>query len=286
MPADPMRPFPPRPRARRPRTGGVLGRLLAGLVAIVGLVALVAVVGTSQGWIVIRPGGVPGFGSTVGDTAAGDVDATTGGAPGSALRSPDPVSARAGDSVGLPALAPGRTGAPDTTSGLGIAPGTDAASVPPPTATPDELSELRLRMAVPVPGVAATALHDDFDQARGGGSRRHAAMDILAPRGTPVVAATNGRVVKLFDSQAGGLTIYEADATNRFVMLYGHLDRYETGVREGMDVKQGQILGYVGSTGNASAETPHLHFAVARSADPGRWWGSGTPVNPYPLLKP
>jgi murein DD-endopeptidase MepM/ murein hydrolase activator NlpD len=101
-----------------------------------------------------------------------------------------------------------------------------------------------------------------------------------------VVAATDGKIVKLFDSDAGGLTIYHSDPSDRFVLLYGHLDRYDPSIKEGSAVKQGQVIGYVGTTGNASSNTPHLHFAVARSAGPAQWWGSGTPVNPYLLLKP
>jgi murein DD-endopeptidase MepM/ murein hydrolase activator NlpD len=154
------------------------------------------------------------------------------------------------------------------------------------TATPAELTALRGQLKVPVRGVATSALRDDYEQARGGGTRQHEALDILAPRGTPVTAASDGRIVKLFDSQQGGLTIYQSDPSNRFVLLYGHLDRYEAGLQEGASVKQGQVIGYVGSSGNADPEAPHLHFAVGRSADPARWWSSGTPVNPFLLLKP
>jgi murein DD-endopeptidase MepM/ murein hydrolase activator NlpD len=271
----------------------VLARLLGSLVVLGTLVVVAGIVGVRNGWIEIEPGGGVDTASAAGEVGArgfvSPADSLAAVAP-AAVPAPPPLP---GDTVALPTVDPalrpdsGRTGAPlDSTSGLGVAPGATAASGPPPTATAADLATLRNRLIVPVRGVAASALRDDFDQARGAGTRRHEALDIPAPRGTPVVAATDGRIVKLFDSEAGGLTIYQSDPGNRFVLLYGHLDRYEPGLREGATVRQGQVIGYVGSTGNASLDTPHLHFAVARSADPARWWGSGTPVNPYPLLKP
>ena len=105
----------------------------------------------------------------------------------------------------------------------------------------------------------------------------------MAPRGTPVVSATDGRVLKLFNSVAGGTMVYAADASDRFILMYAHLDRYADGVVDKMPIKRGQLLGYVGSTGDASAAAPHLHFAIARGHPSAAWW-KGTPVNPYPLL--
>jgi len=284
---------------RRHRSGRALTGVLGTLLALAALVALVAVVGTRSGWIEVHRGTeLVSSGGEVGTPAPAVDSSAAVGAPLAAPLGPPAMAPAAGDSVGLPSVDPALRGldstvkttggsAPlDTTTGLGVPPGASAASGPPPTASPAELTSLRGRLIVPVRGVPATALRDDFDQARGAGTRRHEALDILAPRGTPVVAATDGKVIKLFNSVAGGLTLYQSDAANRFVLLYGHLDRYEAGLREGAALKQGQVIGYVGSTGNASAETPHLHFAVARSADPGRWWGSGTPVNPFQLLKP
>ena len=288
-----------RAAGRRHRAGRALTGVLGTLLALAALVVLVAVVGTRSGWIEVRRGTelTSSAGEVGAPAALVDSSAAVGAPPGAPL-GPPAMAPAAGDSVGLPSVDPALRGldstvtttggsAPlDTTSGLGLPPGASAASAPPPSATTAELATLRGRLIVPVRGVAASALRDDFDQARGEGTRRHEALDILAPRGTPVVAATDGKVIKLFDSVAGGLTLYQSDAANRFVLLYGHLDRYEAGLREGAPLKQGQVIGYVGSTGNASAATPHLHFAVARSADPGRWWGSGTPVNPYLLLRP
>jgi murein DD-endopeptidase MepM/ murein hydrolase activator NlpD len=284
----------------------VLGRLLAGLVVIGGMVALVGVVAVQNGWLVVNRG------STVPATLASATDATTptvvGAPPNADSANADtagagplaaPGAAGVGDSVALPTLDPAygdarRTGADsagssagatDSLSGLGERAG-GARTAPTVTATPAELTALRSRLKVPVRGVAASALRDDYEQARGGGTRQHQSLDILAPRGTPVTAAADGRIVKLFDSQQGGLTIYQSDPSDRFVLLYGHLDRYEAGLTEGASVRQGQVIGYVGSTGNADPKAPHLHFGVTRSADPARWWSSGTPVNPFLLLKP
>ena len=146
-----------------------------------------------------------------------------------------------------------------------------------PAAAPGVLAGL----GIPVAGIVRAQLRDSYDEARG--ERVHEAIDILAPTGTPVLAAADGRLLKLFDSKPGGLMVYATDATERFILLYGHLDRYEAGLREGMRLTRGQVIGYVGTTGNASAGTPHLHFAVLR-ADPAVSWWKGTPVNPFPLL--
>ena len=150
-------------------------------------------------------------------------------------------------------------------------------------ASPDELRELAGALIIPVEGVRAADLHDTFDERRGGGSRGHEALDILAPRGTPVLAATDGRLLKLHSSVAGGLMVYAADASDRFVLMYGHLDHYADGLIEGQALRRGQVIGYVGTTGNAPVGTPHLHFAIARGHPSTSWW-RGTPVNPYPLL--
>lgn len=148
-------------------------------------------------------------------------------------------------------------------------------------ASPRELDELKAALAIPVQGVRGSQLRDTYTEARG--SRTHEALDIAAPRGTPVLSAADGKLVKLHDSKAGGLMVYAADASDRFVLLYGHLDRYADGVREGMALKRGQTIGYVGTTGNAPPGTPHLHFAILRG-EPSRAWWRGTAVNPYPLL--
>ncbi len=138
-------------------------------------------------------------------------------------------------------------------------------------------------LQLPVIGVSPDQLIDTYTQARSGG-RTHDAIDILAPRGTPVVAAVDGTIRKLFTSRAGGLTIYEFDVREERVYYYAHLDSYADGIAEGQFVKQGTVIGYVGTTGNAPPGTPHLHFAIENLPPTKEWW-KGEPVNPYPLLK-
>lgn len=137
---------------------------------------------------------------------------------------------------------------------------------------------------VPVAGIRAETLTSTFNDARGGGTRRHEAMDILAPRGTPVVAAVDGRVVKLFTSAAGGLTIYQFDEDERYCYYYAHLDGYAPELTEGQDVTRGQVIGFVGTTGNAPADTPHLHFAIFRLGPDKRWW-DGEPLDPIDFFR-
>ncbi|RYY92983.1 MAG: M23 family metallopeptidase [Comamonadaceae bacterium] len=137
-------------------------------------------------------------------------------------------------------------------------------------------------LALPVEGVRPQALRDTFADGRVGGP--HEALDILAPRGTPVRAVDDGRLVKLFHSVPGGITLYQFDPSGRLAYYYAHLDRYADGLREGMALKRGDVVGYVGSTGNASPDAPHLHFAVFRLGQEQRWW-QGTAVNPYPALR-
>ena len=137
-------------------------------------------------------------------------------------------------------------------------------------------------LLIPVQGVTANQLRDTFDDSRAIG-RRHDAIDIMAPRGTEVRAVEDGTIAKLFTSKAGGLTIYQFDPTQTFSYYYAHLDHYVSGLAEHQTVKRGQLLGYVGSTGNASESAPHLHFAIARLGTDRAWW-KGDPINPYPLL--
>jgi murein DD-endopeptidase MepM/ murein hydrolase activator NlpD len=138
------------------------------------------------------------------------------------------------------------------------------------------------RLKIPVEGVRAAQLRSGFNEGRPG--RRHEAIDIAAPRGTPVLAADDGTLVKLFTSVPGGLTIYQFDPDERFTYYYAHLDRYAEGLREGMRLRRGDVIGYVGSTGNAKADAPHLHFAVFRLGPEKRWW-KGEPVDPYEALR-
>ncbi|KRB82782.1 peptidase M23 [Sphingomonas sp. Root710] len=137
-------------------------------------------------------------------------------------------------------------------------------------------------LVIPVTGVAASQLADTFDDARGEG-RVHDAIDIMAPRGTPVIAAATGTVEKLFDSKLGGKTIYIRRDGGQWVDYYAHLDTYSPGLAEGQKVPQGHMIGTVGSTGDASPEAPHLHYAINAMA-PGERWYQGKAINPYPLL--
>lgn len=144
-----------------------------------------------------------------------------------------------------------------------------------------ELDYLRGRkLVVPVAGVTAGRLPDSFQEMRG--TRLHGALDIMAARGTPVLSADDGTIAKLHTSVGGGITAYLFDPSERFIYYYAHLDRYHPRVKEGMRVRKGDTIGYVGSTGNASPSAPHLHFAIARMGEDKRWW-SGTPIDPRPI---
>lgn len=160
-----------------------------------------------------------------------------------------------------------------------VAPAAD--SGPNPTATPAEIAALKRILRMPVQGADATKLIPSFTDARG--TRSHDALDIHAPRGTPVLSAVDGTLRHLHESKAGGLMVYASDSSGRFVLMYAHLDRYADGLKEGMPLSAGQVIGYVGTTGNAPPNVPHLHFAIARVPAETRYW-RGTPVDPYPLL--
>lgn len=154
---------------------------------------------------------------------------------------------------------------------------------PPPLQTPS-LANFSLTpdaLVLPVEGAKRSDLHDSFADARG--RRRHEAIDILAPRGTPVLAAVDGSIAKLFTSAPGGLTVYEYDRDSVYCYYYAHLDRYAEGLKEGQRVRRGERIGYVGTTGDAPPNTPHLHFAVTRLGPNKRWW-EGISIDPYPML--
>ena len=136
-------------------------------------------------------------------------------------------------------------------------------------------------LAPPIVGLSAGDLHDTFDQLRG--VARHEAIDIMEPRGTPVHAVVDGTIAKLFLSKPGGNTIYLFDDSGDFCYYYAHLDRYAPNIREGMHVSRGEIIGFVGSTGNASPSAPHLHFTIFQLGPEKHWW-KGTAINPYPVL--
>ena len=152
------------------------------------------------------------------------------------------------------------------------------------TVSAEDLATLEREITTPLDGVNLATIHSSFSDRRGGGTRQHQALDLMAPRRTPVKSAAAGRVLRLFTSVAGGLMIYAADSSERFICLYAHLDGYAPGLHDGSPLARGQLIGYVGSTGNASASAPHLHFAIARSADVKRW-SKGKPIDPVPVLR-
>ena len=144
-------------------------------------------------------------------------------------------------------------------------------------------ADLRQRnLILPVQGIRPEQLQNTFDDSRGGG-RVHEAIDIMAPRNTPVLAVEDGKVAKLFTSKQGGLTLYQFDPGEAYAYYYAHLERYADGIKEGMMLRRGQVVGYVGSSGNANPAGPHLHFAIFRLTPEKRWW-EGAPVNPFPVL--
>ena len=161
------------------------------------------------------------------------------------------------------------------------APSSPAAREPAPVVNvADALPQLRARnLTVPVRGIDAGDLAPSFDDDRGGG-RKHEAMDILAPRNTPVIAVEDGTVARLFESKAGGLTVYQFDPSSTYTYYYAHLEKYAAGLTAGDRVRRGQVIGYVGTSGNAPPETPHLHFAIFRLSDAKRWW-EGAPIDPF-----
>lgn len=191
----------------------------------------------------------------------------------------------------LVATAPTRTPAA-VEPGAAAEPGASApqppAPTPPPamprsaTVTPAGVVLAPSGLALPLPNLQPAQLVDTYEQARGS-DRRHDAIDILAPAGTPVLAVTDGHVEKLFSSEQGGLTLYQFEPSGRYVYYYAHLQGYAPGVVEGKALKRGELIGYVGSTGNANPAAPHLHFAISVLGPERKWW-KATPVNPYPLL--
>ncbi|HVG38791.1 MAG TPA: M23 family metallopeptidase [Pyrinomonadaceae bacterium] len=155
-----------------------------------------------------------------------------------------------------------------------------------PALTPTALPASRVsahNLIIPVAGVRPEDLQDTFSAARSEG-RIHNAIDIMAARGTPVLAATDGKIVRLFENERGGLTLYQRGADEHTVYYYAHLDRYAEGLAEGQEVRRGDVIAYVGNTGNAGPDNYHLHFSIWKITDPNRFW-DGENLNPYPLLR-
>lgn len=165
----------------------------------------------------------------------------------------------------------------------GVAPQNTAPIAPPQTPDTQALDMPPIRLRLPLDNLKLTDIQDTFNQSRGAGTRKHEATDIMAPRGTPIHAVSDGTIKKLFLSKPGGITIYQFDPTEMYCYYYAHLDRYAEGLHEGQQVKAGDLIGYVGSTGDANANAPHLHFAVFELGPEKKWW-EGTPINPYSIL--
>ena len=136
------------------------------------------------------------------------------------------------------------------------------------------------RLRVPIDGANVDTWKGGFDERRSGGSRGHEAVDILSPRNTPIHAVAAGSIAKIFESKAGGHTVYQFDADGRLCYYYAHLEHYADGLHEGQPIQQGDVIGYVGTSGNAPPNTPHLHFAVFELGPEKQWW-KGTPLDPY-----
>lgn len=166
-------------------------------------------------------------------------------------------------------------------------PAPTATTSPPPLSpgSADDIAALVAKhLTIPVTGVQAAQLVDNYGEGRGEGTRAHEANDIMAAKGTPVVAVEDGRIAKLFLSKLGGTTIYQFDPTETYAYYYAHLDRYAAGLTDGQQVKRGQVIGYVGSTGDALESAPHLHFAITKLNADKHWW-EGTPINPFHPLR-
>ena len=199
---------------------------------------------------------------------------------GAALPAPPSVTAAEPATAGTPDASRVETDLAD--ADLPIRPAPQASTATPAAPELTAGGDMPAKLLVPVEGIAYSQLTDTFDQPRGQ-ERHHEALDIMAPTGTPVRAAGDGKIVKLFNSKPGGITLYQFDPAEKYAYYYAHLDRYADGIKEGMQVKRGDLIGYVGATGNADPNAPHLHFAVVALTPEKQWW-KGTPVNPYPML--
>jgi murein DD-endopeptidase MepM/ murein hydrolase activator NlpD len=192
------------------------------------------------------------------------------------------------ETVSVPEPVPPAAVTPPSVPVPATRPLTSTSTAPEPVNVPVAMSaaELELRnrkLDLPVKGASRSDLRESFHDRRDG-TRAHEALDMLAPRNTPVLAVEDGKIVKLFFSKAGGITIYQFDPTSRFVYYYAHLERYADGLAEGNKVLRGQVIGYVGTSGNAPKDTPHLHFAIFELDEKKQWW-KGTPLDPFPILK-
>lgn len=182
------------------------------------------------------------------------------------------------ESPALPLLTPTGTPSPTQTPGTPSPEGSQTSN----DLTPPAGFVGTLKLIIPVAGIRPDQLLDTFADARSEG-RVHDAIDIPAPAGTAVIAAVDGEIIRLFQSERGGTTIYQLSTDKKVVFYYAHLQRYADGLTAGHFAKQGEVIGYVGDTGNAGAGNFHLHFSISIITDPKRHW-EGTNINPYSLL--
>ncbi|AKC79279.1 endopeptidase [Xanthomonas arboricola] len=189
-----------------------------------------------------------------------------------------PEAAMAAPSAAPAVAAPAVAGSSPSTE---MVPAADTPAAPASAAAPESTSS-GSGLLIPVQGIGSGQLQDTFTDARSEG-RVHDAIDILAPTGTPVIAVADGTVEKLFNSERGGLTVYQFDPNGTYCYYYAHLERYADGLAEKQAIKRGQVIGYVGSTGNADPAAPHLHFEIHRLGPEKQWW-KGEVLNPYPVL--
>jgi murein DD-endopeptidase MepM/ murein hydrolase activator NlpD len=222
------------------------------------------------------------------------LSAAYGTRPVTPLALPSPGAS--GEALSTPTPTPAPTATPSTTETPAASPPSEA--TPTPAAATPQAESMRggdstrpseppapaaSALLIPVEGIRPEQLQDTFTDARSEG-RRHDAIDIIAPRGTPVLAATEGRVLRLFQSEKGGITLYQLGQDEHTVYYYAHLDRYAEGMAEGRVLRRGETIAYVGDTGNATPGNYHLHFQVYRITDPKKFW-TGENLNPYTLLR-
>lgn len=199
--------------------------------------------------------------------------------PQIAIPQPEASQASATPDIGLSVPA-----APSPSAFAADPPSEEASPTPQtPVLTLDPSYAARLNLVIPVKGVKREQLQDTFKDARSEG-RVHDAIDIMAPAGTPVIAAAEGEIIKLWESDRGGTTIYQLSKDKKLVFYYAHLQRYAEGLTVGKTVWQGETIAYVGDTGNAGIGNYHLHFSIMLTNNPKRYW-EGTNINPYPLLR-
>lgn len=206
-----------------------------------------------------------------------------GGQPGEA----PPAASQGGGSPGgspleVPPAAPVNPSVPVAPGAPGAGEGAPGAAAIPGTGAPGDLDALRSHhLLLPVQGLRREELHDSFAEGRGG--HVHEALDIMAARNTPVLAVEDGRLARLFNSRQGGNTIYQSDPSETYTYYYAHLERYADGLHEGVPLRRGQVIGYVGTSGNAPPNSPHLHFAIFRMTPEKQWW-KGIAIDPYLVL--